>query len=55
MKTYDEFKKKNADIKLKEKELKKQKMKNKVDLLTKKKQDVISRMNKYVAGFSEYN
>jgi hypothetical protein len=52
---YDEFKIKNQGIKKQEKALKKLKMKNKVDQLTKKKQEILTKMNKFVAGQSSYN
>lgn len=51
---FDEFKSKNKIIKKKEKELKKQKMKNNIDKLTKKKRDIQLKMNKFVNSPSNY-
>lgn len=51
---YDEFKSKNKSLKRQEKELKKKKMKNNIDQLTKKKRDIQLKMNKFVNSPSYY-
>lgn len=52
---FDEFKSKNQSIKKQEKALKRQKMKNQVDQLTKKKQEIQTKMNKFVNSPSAFD
>jgi len=47
---FNEFKSKDKGIRKKEKELKKQKMKNNIDKLTRRKRDIQLKMNKFVNG-----
>lgn len=54
MMKYDEFKSKNKSLKRQEKELKKKKMKNNIDQLTKKKRDIQTKMNQFVNSPSYY-
>lgn len=54
MMKYDEFKSKNKSIKKQEKELKKKKMKNNIDQLTKKKREIQTKMNQFVNSPSYY-
>jgi len=51
---YDEFKSKNKSLKRQEKELKKKKMKNNIDQLTKKKREIQTKMNQFVNSPSYY-
>lgn len=52
---FDEFKSKNKSIKRQEKALKRQKMKNQVDQLTKKKREIQTKMNQFVNGPSGFS
>lgn len=54
MMKFDEFKNKNKVIKKKEKELKRQKIKNNIDELTKKKREIQTKMNQFVNSPSYY-
>jgi len=51
---FDEFKSKDKGIKKQEKELKKKKMKNNIDRLTKKKREIQTKMNQFVNSPSYY-
>ncbi|HAQ17775.1 MAG TPA: hypothetical protein DCR40_00920 [Prolixibacteraceae bacterium] len=54
MMKFDEFKSKDKGIKKQEKELKKKKMKNNIDRLTKKKREIQTKMNQFVNSPSYY-
>ena len=55
MESFDEFKAKNDRIKQDERKLKKMKMKNQIDQLSKRKQKILTKMNQFVNGSSNYN
>jgi len=52
---YDEFVNRDKNLKIKEKEIKKQKMKLRLDKINKKKKQVQNKFNQFVAGASNYN